>query len=624
MPAGVAKRAAAFLADMPIKCTGSELFLRIICFVWSQIIAVSLYSNIMGFKTVYKCLTDVFPQVDVRILKAVAIEHSKDADVAVEVVLSEIIPSLSRQSAVPSHPSEDTTPSLPSDGENEQEKETGLRRKQVSLVEGVISEPRLVAKEDAKKTELISGVDDGSSTHQGESQDQPIVLPSGANADTNQLQGHIEGEELILLGKPQFQEGILQPGSSQVPILVSNDLQLGVNSDHTQVFDSFNEQTPRVTTTCLGQENGELCGSWTESESHWKAFNGPENGEFDMIIHAKSSQVESCVDDIVSAATYSVAEQTPDSAEDTHHSDFCGDSENMNSKQHGQIELLEENVKAAKDNKKTLFLEMESVMNLMKEAELKEMAAEQAKDEAARGGLDILIKVEELKQMLIRAKEANDMHAGEVYGEKAILATEVRELQARLLSLSDEKDNALAILDEMRQTLKSRLAAAEELMKTAELEKLEKEEAAQNALVEQEIIMGKVVQESKILQKEAEENAKLREFLMDRGCVVDTLQGEISVICQDVRLLKEKFDERVPLSKSVSSSQTSCILASSGSSVKSLASDLAAEIGETSEHPKEPVGPCSADDQSPELHHKSVERASSNKKQLLDDGWDFV
>ncbi|KAJ6343556.1 hypothetical protein OIU76_005322 [Salix suchowensis] len=499
----------------------------------------------MGFKTVYKCLTDVFPQVDVRILKAVAIEHSKDADVAVEVVLSEIIPSLSRHSAVPSPPCEDTTPSLPSDGENEQEKESGLRRQQVSLVEGVTSEPRLVAKEDAKKTELISGVNDGSSTHQGESQDQPIVLPSGANADTNQLQGHIEGEELILLGKPQLQEDILQPGSSQVPILVSNDLHLG--------------------------ENGELFGSWTESESHWKAFDGPEN------------------------ATYSVAEQTPDSAEDSHHSDFSGDSENMNSKQLGQIELLEENVEAAKDNKKTLFLEMESVMILMKEAELKEMAAEQAKDEAARGGLDILIKVEELKQMLVRAKEANGMHAGEVYGEKAILATEVRELQARLLSLSDEKDNALAILDEMRQTLKSRLAAAEELMKIAKLEKLEKEEAAQNALVEQEIIMAKVVQESKTLQKEAEENAKLREFLMDRGCVVDTLQGEISVICQDVRLLKEKFDERVPLSKSVSSSQTSCILASSADDV-----------------------------QSPELHHESVERASSDKKQLLDDEWDFV
>ena len=109
----------------------------------------------------------------------------------------------------------------------------------------------------------------------------------------------------------------------------------------------------------------------------------------------------------------------------------------------------------------------------------------------------------------------------------------------------------------MRQTLESRIAAAEKLRKAAELEKLEKEETARNALAEQEVIMDKVVQESKTLQKEAEENAKvdtnfpvteyfrvtiklnndyyltspfnfdllkLREFLVDHGCVVDTLQ----------------------------------------------------------------------------------------------------
>jgi lysyl-tRNA synthetase class II len=56
--------------------------------------------------------------------------------------------------------------------------------------------------------------------------------------------------------------------------------------------------------------------------------------------------------------------------------------------------------------------------------------------------------------------------------------------------------------------------------------------------------MEKVVQESKLLQQEAEENSKLRDFLMDRGQIVDTLQGEISVICQDVKLLKEKFENR--------------------------------------------------------------------------------
>lgn len=62
---------------------------------------------------------------------------------------------------------------------------------------------------------------------------------------------------------------------------------------------------------------------------------------------------------------------------------------------------------------------------------------------------------------------------------------------------------------QIHHTLEARLAAAEEVRKAAELEKLEKEESAKNALAEQEAIMKKVVQESKLLQQEAEENAKV-------------------------------------------------------------------------------------------------------------------
>lgn len=40
-----------------------------------------------------------------------------------------------------------------------------------------------------------------------------------------------------------------------------------------------------------------------------------------------------------------------------------------------------------------------------------------------------------------------------MYGEKAILATEVKELQSRLLSLADERDKSLAILDEVMKFL---------------------------------------------------------------------------------------------------------------------------------------------------------------------------
>ena len=49
------------------------------------------------------------------------------------------------------------------------------------------------------------------------------------------------------------------------------------------------------------------------------------------------------------------------------------------------------------------------MINLMKQVEVEEQAAEQAKIEAERGDIDLLNQVEELKRMLQHAKEANDM-----------------------------------------------------------------------------------------------------------------------------------------------------------------------------------------------------------------------
>lgn len=275
----------------------------------------------------------------------------------------------------------------------------------------------------------------------------------------------------------------------------------------------------------------------------------------------------------VSLLTHTASKMETESSIFRHEDEPALNATMSQSSQIHSIDVLEEIIGDARNNKKTLFMAMDSVISLMRDVELKEQAAEQAKKEAAIGGTHILDKVEELKQMLPHAKEANDMHAGEVYGEKAILATELRELQSRVLSLSIERDKSLAVLDEMRHTLKVRLATAENAIKSAEQEKLEKEKVACKALAEQELIMEKVVQESRILRKQAEDNEKLREFLADRGHFVDMLQGEIAVICQDVRLLKEKFDEHIPLSKSLFSSQTSFILASSNTSFKSLSPD---------------------------------------------------
>lgn len=61
----------------------------------------------------------------------------------------------------------------------------------------------------------------------------------------------------------------------------------------------------------------------------------------------------------------------------------------------------------------------------------------------------------------------------------------------------------------MRQALEVRLAEAENEIKSAEQEKIEKEKAAMKALADQELIMDKVVQESKFLKQQAEDNAKV-------------------------------------------------------------------------------------------------------------------
>lgn len=58
---------------------------------------------------------------------------------------------------------------------------------------------------------------------------------------------------------------------------------------------------------------------------------------------------------------------------------------------------------------KMLFSSMESLINLMREVELQEKAAEQANMEAATGGSNILARIEEYKTMVVQANEANDM-----------------------------------------------------------------------------------------------------------------------------------------------------------------------------------------------------------------------
>ncbi|XP_022758187.1 golgin candidate 5-like isoform X2 [Durio zibethinus] len=621
----------------------------------------------MGFKKVYQCLIDIFPQVDPRILKAVAIENSKDVDAAAEIVLSEIVPYLSKQTVAASSSSQNLSPQV-QPNEDEEGSNQFMWEKEVLVKSACFStEPLLEPNEVVRDNRLT-----GAATNV-DSLEAPYAVTTSKFHENKIEAADIETEELILLGNTEKSAEIGEDKSSvslnalgiENSLLYANleikesgssskDLAIDIEDGFVRT-PHVSPVTPAHDSTSL-PENTDSSGS---SNDYLIDFDGPVDLKSDL---CRNSSLNGTMVGEENAAVLLVPsssqEQMPEELRAGIHSEsgsmiHSTDSEKQErgsvelkcqqdsisemggieddtfnavvsrSSQTCRIDLLEEIIDDAKDNKKTLFQAMQSIMNLMREVELQEEAAEQAKEEAARGGLDILVKVEELKQMLTHAKEANDMHAGEVYGEKAILATEVRELQSRLLSLSEERDKSLAILDEMRQTLEARQAAAEELMKTAEREKLEKEESAGNALTEQEAIMVKVVQESKILWQEAEENSKLREFLMDRGRIVDSLQGEISVICEDVRLLKEKFDERIPLSKSISSSQTSCILASSGSSLKSMASDLGPKQGEIAKTLEKRSPTPSVDAQSP----KSIsleERYEDDGKELLDNGWEIL
>ncbi|PWA91699.1 hypothetical protein CTI12_AA088890 [Artemisia annua] len=240
------------------------------------------------------------------------------------------------------------------------------------------------------------------------------------------------------------------------------------------------------------------------------------------------------------------------------------DSTTLNDMITSSTELIDTTIEDATNNKKTLASTMDSVISLMRQVESEEKAAGQAKAEAAISGLDIRLKVEELKQAQQRAKETNEMHAKEVYSQKDVIATQMKEFQSRVSDVLHEGSKSVTLLDEMCIALEKRLASALKEKESAEKEKLEKETLAREALAYEESQMKKLVEESERLKQEEMNNSKLQQFLVDRGNVVDMLDGDISKKCQDVKLLKESLDQEAVLVE-VFSSQTSPIIASSRS-----------------------------------------------------------
>ncbi|PWA91705.1 hypothetical protein CTI12_AA088950 [Artemisia annua] len=240
--------------------------------------------------------------------------------------------------------------------------------------------------------------------------------------------------------------------------------------------------------------------------------------------------------------------------EQVYHKDDSTSTDIMNTSSHQLCCMLDTSIQDVREKKKTIVTTMELVNWLMGEVEKEERAAEEAKEETALSGLDILAKVEERKQMLLQFQEANNMVLVEkLNAEKDVLATKMEALRGRVTNMLDDEDRSLDLLNKMRTSLELRLESA---LTEKELAFRKKEEN-EYALAYHENQIERSVEEYHRLKEETFENYKLQKILDDRHQSVEMLHEEISDNFKDLNLIKEGVDPSVPLL--TYDSTTSCL-----------------------------------------------------------------
>lgn len=215
------------------------------------------------------------------------------------------------------------------------------------------------------------------------------------------------------------------------------------------------------------------------------------------------------------------------------------------SSSYSQISLasLQEIVEVAKCEKETVINLVKEVGDLRAKADQERAAALRAKTEAATIGEDLLRQADELRKKMAQRKQENLLRMGEVYGEKAVLATEARGLKLRLEQVKLQKERAVTTLHEIKASLQACFEEAVEERLTAEEDGRAKEKLAQDILAVEEAFMTTVEEESRKLEVEAEACAQLKNFLSHHGSIIDSLQGEMCVLCEDVESFKRQVDE---------------------------------------------------------------------------------
>ncbi|WOK96824.1 hypothetical protein Cni_G05532 [Canna indica] len=557
--------------------------------------------QIMTLKSVLRALQEVFPQIDLRILRAVAVEFSKDADAAVEFVLSDVLPIINEPAEASYNPNVDfDAGQWPNVGVYSHDKgtnEANLLSRHDEIVEQkeslLASEPRTVQSEMKPVTEQKNN------DHQKPHSDE-IHSGNCSNVLSKDPVLDIKNEKAV---KSSDVVDLLQISGAKCDFLDANNQELcNMNINGTiEIFSHFGSSLPFQSfhnypdpMKSEAEMKNDLNSCITEYEK--ESFGSVKNA---AMIQDKCNYGANNM-----SAAFTSAEVTPSAhaiskVPDT---DFQSDSEiqePVHLSENGaelfhlgnaslsvinklptktitaqedicEMDFLGGAALDAQDTKRTLVSALESTNIMLREVKHHEETTDITKKEVTMACHDVLKKVDDLRQMIMHAKVTNDKTAGEIYAEKSTLASEAWELQSRLTNISGEAEKSLSIIGEIHQTLDARLSAAKEEQAAAEKEKLEKEKLAHKILNEQEGIMDSLVQEAKHLQKEAEENAKLRAFLTDRSHILNILQGEIAAACADVTSLKDRVDDCMPKETPIST-RTGYLVSSTSSSSEKFA-----------------------------------------------------
>uniref|UniRef100_A0ACD5VTS9 Uncharacterized protein n=1 Tax=Avena sativa TaxID=4498 RepID=A0ACD5VTS9_AVESA len=201
---------------------------------------------------------------------------------------------------------------------------------------------------------------------------------------------------------------------------------------------------------------------------------------------------------------------------------------------------LNKSISDTTKSKELLTSLYESTIMKMKEVELQEENSRLAKQNAYMANQNFLAMVEHFNQLIENSKESNDKQAQAVREEKCSLEALTQDLQSRLAKLSAQKDEALTAVQEIKCELDARLATSMAEEATAMEHIIRQEKLALLVRREKEATMGSIMEESRKLQKEAEENILLRGLLLDQGRLIDIMQGEMSSIHANVVAMKER------------------------------------------------------------------------------------